>query len=204
MEDVALGALADGDNMVGFAHRLTKLPGVDLCVEPVVVLGVAQEDEVVDGDHALYTALGDAYGQLAREAVVEFNAVTAQAAEDAMAAPVGLGEPAQGQAAGIARTDIVTAHDLAPQMADAVVGGVKTHLEGQRCEVVDERAGVTAQARGVAEGALGVVTDDHRRLKTVLTRTKFVGTAMASTAIGANSRLRPSQRKKLKSTMCNR
>ena len=161
MEDVALGTLADGDDMVGLAHRLTELPGVDLRVEPVVVLGMAQEDEVVDGDHTSDATAGDAHGQLARETVVEFDTVAAQAPEDAVAAPVGLGETAQGQTAGVARADIVAAHDLAPQVADAVVGGVEAHLERQRREVVDERAGIAAQARGIAEGALGVVSDDH-------------------------------------------
>ena len=87
MEDVALGALADGDDVVGLTDGLAELPGVDLRVEPVVVLGVAQEDEVVDGDHALYTALGDAYGQLARETVEELDAVVKEVADDPLAAP---------------------------------------------------------------------------------------------------------------------
>ena len=75
VENVAAGTLADGDDMGGLADGLTELPGVDLRVYPMVIFGVAEEDEVVDGDHTGYAALTDADGQFAGKAVVELDAV---------------------------------------------------------------------------------------------------------------------------------
>ena len=65
VEDVAAGTLADGDDMGGLADGLAELPGVDLRVYPMVIFGVAEEDEVVDGDHTGDAALTDADGQFA-------------------------------------------------------------------------------------------------------------------------------------------
>ena len=50
VEDVATGTLADGDDMGGLTHRATELPGIDLTVDEMVVLGMTEEDQVVDGD----------------------------------------------------------------------------------------------------------------------------------------------------------
>ena len=60
--DVALRTFADGDDMVSLAEGMTELPGVDLRVNPVIVLWVAQENQVVDGDDALDATLANADG----------------------------------------------------------------------------------------------------------------------------------------------
>ena len=44
---------------------LQEFPGIDLRVEPVIELRMAQEDQVVDGHHALDVRLADAEGQFA-------------------------------------------------------------------------------------------------------------------------------------------
>ena len=75
LHDVALGTLADGNDVVGLADGLPELPCIDLRVNPMVELGVAEEDEVVDGDHTGDAALTDADGQFAGKAVVELDAV---------------------------------------------------------------------------------------------------------------------------------
>ena len=75
VEDVAAGTLADGDDMGGLADGLAELPGVDLRVYPMVIFGVAEEDEVVDGDDTGYASLTDADGQFAGKTVVELDAV---------------------------------------------------------------------------------------------------------------------------------
>ena len=75
VEDVTAGTLADGDDMGGLADGLAELPGVDLRVYPMVIFGVAEEDEVVDGDDTGYASLTDADGQFAGKAVVELDAV---------------------------------------------------------------------------------------------------------------------------------
>ena len=86
-DDVALCTFADGDDVVGLAKRLTELPGIDLRVEPVVVLRMTQEDEVVYGHHTLDAALADANGKLAGESVVELNTVAKEILHDTVSAP---------------------------------------------------------------------------------------------------------------------
>ena len=73
--------------MVGLADGLTELPGIELRVYPMVELGMTEEDEVVDGDDALDATATDAYGQLARQTVIELYAIATEVANDATAAP---------------------------------------------------------------------------------------------------------------------
>ena len=94
----------------------------------------------------------------------------------------------------------------------AFVGCVEAEevvVSGGTQEVVDEGAPVTAETGGVAHNTLGIKSDDvfvfHLFLNFLnanLTSTKFMGTAIASTAIGASSRLRPIQRKEFNNTIC--
>ena len=62
MDDVAAGTLGDGDDEVGLADGAAELPGVDMGVDPGVVFGMTEEDEVVDGDDTGDAALTDADG----------------------------------------------------------------------------------------------------------------------------------------------
>ena len=50
MHDVALRALADGDDMIGFTQRATELPLIETGVDSLIVFRMAQENQVVDGD----------------------------------------------------------------------------------------------------------------------------------------------------------
>ena len=84
VENVATGTLADGNDVVGLAERLTEFTGIDAGVEPAVVLRVAQEDKVVDGDHGADSRPPDAYGQFARETVEQLHAVAQQVAADTL------------------------------------------------------------------------------------------------------------------------
>ena len=212
LDDVLLRALTDGDDMVGLLERLTELPGVNLRVDLVVELRQSEEDQVVDGHHTLDAALADADGQFAREPVEELHAVALQVLHDAVAAPVGRAQfRVLGDSRGVAELHVFLLHDLFPQVVAPLVGGIQPHLQGVGGEVVHECTAVASQACTVFHDALGIIADDrivsHVRLKclnTNLTMMKFAGTAMASTAMGASSRLRPSHRKKLKSTMCSR
>ena len=61
-QDIATGALADGDDVVRLIDGATELPGIDLRIEPRIELRVAQEDEVVDGHHAADATATDAHG----------------------------------------------------------------------------------------------------------------------------------------------
>ena len=87
VDDVATGALGDGYDAVGLFQGAAEFPGVDFTVYPFVVFGMAQEDEVVDGDHGADAAAADAKGKLAGESVIELHAVAKQVADDATGAP---------------------------------------------------------------------------------------------------------------------
>ena len=157
LDDIALGALADGDDAVGFATGLTKLVGVDLGIEPMVVFGMAQEDEVVDGDDGGDGCLTDASGQLSRESVEEADAVATEVADDAVHAPE-VALQAQGSAVGIDELHVGQLLDGLPQVVAARVGSVEEQLtvgkEGG--EVGDEGAPVVAESGAVAHDSLGV------------------------------------------------
>ena len=78
LHDVALGTLADGNDVVGLLQRLTELPGINLRVRPMVELGMTQEDKVVDGHHAADATLPDAYRQLTRQPMIELHTIMSQ------------------------------------------------------------------------------------------------------------------------------
>ena len=196
--------------MIRLPEGLTELPGIDLRVDPVVELGMAQEDEVVDGDDAPDAALADADGQFARESVKHLDTVALQIAHDPLRTPQSFAE-GQMRRGGVAEPHVLLQPDLLPEMIPALIGCIETQLQRITRQIVHQGTSVTPQSCAVAHDALGVESYlqsvCHERLKclkTNLTSTKFVGTAMASTARGASSRLSPIQRKKLKSTICNR
>ena len=66
LDDIVLGTLADGNDMGGLAQGATELPGVELDIDGIVKLGMAQEYQIVDGNYAGDAALTDAKGQFAR------------------------------------------------------------------------------------------------------------------------------------------
>lgn len=87
MDDVTLGTLGDGDDEVGLFQRSAELPGIDLPVYPFVVFGMAEEDEVVDGDNRLYAALAYADGKFPAESMIELDAIAKEITGDAEGAP---------------------------------------------------------------------------------------------------------------------
>ena len=87
MDDVALGTLGDGDDEIGLFQRSAELPGIDLPVNPFVVFGMAEEDEVVDGDNRLYAALADAEGKFPAESMIELDTIAKEITNDAEGAP---------------------------------------------------------------------------------------------------------------------
>ena len=194
--------------MIGLADGLAELPGIDLRVEPVVILGMTQENEVVDGDYALDAALTDTDGQFARETMEHFHAVAPQLGNNPPRAPEGL---AKRRAIRITETNIRQLGYLAAQILTTRIGGIEAQVEVAASQIVDKRAAIAAKSCAVPDDSLGIEADGHpiaherlKCLKTKRTITKLAGTAMASTAIGASSRLRPIHRKKLKSTMWSR
>ena len=87
MYDIALRALAHGDDTVGTKAGGAELPMVDPAVDARIVVRETQEDEVVDGDHALDAFRAQSPGQLTRESVEEPHLLTRRSADDAPLAP---------------------------------------------------------------------------------------------------------------------
>ena len=85
--DIPLGTLADGNNPVGLCHRLAEFPCVEFRVEPLVILGMAQEYQVVNGDNRLDARLLDSDRKLSRQTMIELNSVLPELTYHAMGAP---------------------------------------------------------------------------------------------------------------------
>ena len=81
-EDVALGALGDGDDALRLAQRGEELAPIEEDVDGMIVFGMAKEDEVVDGDKARDASLAESTRQFARESVEEVDAVALEAVDD--------------------------------------------------------------------------------------------------------------------------
>ena len=108
--------------MVGLLQRLTELPGINLCVCPMVELGVTQEDEVVDGHHATDATLPYAYRQLPRQPMIELHTIMAQVLYHARHAP-----PCSPQALTPCKreTHIRTFHYLTTQVGTSLVRSIE-------------------------------------------------------------------------------
>ena len=87
LDDVTTGAFGNGDDKVGFFDCPVKLPSVDLAVDPFVVFGMTEEDEIVDGDDTGDAALTDAQREFSGKPVVEADVVALKVADDAAGAP---------------------------------------------------------------------------------------------------------------------
>ena len=139
--DVAFRTLADGDDMIGFFQRATEFPGIDLGIQPVVELRVAQEDEVVDGHDTADAALADTHGQFAGETMIDLDAVFLQILDDARAAPDGFVE-GHGAVLRITELEVRSGGYLAAQVVAPLVWGIETQPQagGEAGDVVDEGA----------------------------------------------------------------
>lgn len=87
MDDVAAGTLGDGDDEVGLADGAAELPGVDMGVDPGVIFGMTEEDEVVDGDDGADATAADAQGKLTGEAMIELDTIANEVADNADGTP---------------------------------------------------------------------------------------------------------------------
>ena len=159
--DVTFCALADGHYAVGLIDGVKKFLGVDLHVSTVVIFRMAHEDQIVNGDDRTDARLADAYGQLAREPMIDIDAVFQQLFDDAVRAPQRLADGGV-CVAGIAEGYVGPPHNLRAQLRNAVVGRIEAQVEGiERRQIINKRAPIIAQARAVAHNALRIKADNH-------------------------------------------
>ena len=121
---------------------------------------MAQEDEVMDGHHALDARLAKSCRQFARQPVEELYAVGHEVADDAPTAPPRL----EHAVFGIAEVDVRLDDDLLSELVVPFVGGIEAQVKTVgtcRGEVVDQRAAVAAQSCGIAYDAFCVESYCH-------------------------------------------
>ena len=162
-QNVTAGTLADSNNGVGLAESLPKLPLINLRVQPMVVFRVAQEDEVVNGDHATDAGTPQPHGQLARQPVIDGDAVGLQVVYDAARAPPGL---AQRSRVPLGVAEVHPLDYLSTQLVTPFVRSIEAQLHvavAEPYQVVDQRTSVATQSCSVAHDALGVNTYYHTK-----------------------------------------
>ena len=130
---------------------------VDPTVDEWIVLREAQEDEVVDGDHAFDALRAQSPRQLTREAVEELHLLIHGITDDAPLAPqrtTMTPEEAFGKAQCHSRQFIGTVHGLGLlRIGDKEV---QAQVGGPFCKAADDKATIVAQSRLVLRSALGV------------------------------------------------
>ena len=84
---VALGTFADSHNLVGFTTSIAKLPTIYHHVDRLVVFRMAQEYQVVNGNHALYSSLMYAHRQFASKTMIDIYMVAFQVVDDIAYSP---------------------------------------------------------------------------------------------------------------------
>ena len=148
--------------MVGLLDGLLELPCIDLRVEPVVELRMAQEDQVVDGYHAADIRLADAKGQFAAQSVIDLHTIVKQVFDNAFGPPPGFGK-GQGRIVGIAKRYVVLRNNLSPQLVTPLVGGIEAQVQLGIIlgDIVHQRPSVVAQSCAVAHNPFRVVSYLH-------------------------------------------
>ena len=130
--------------MVCLLDGPTELPRIDLRIDPWIELWMAQEDQVVDGYHALDPTLADAPGQLPAQAVIHLHLVFFQVSHNASVSPQRLLER-KNALLGVTEADPWQSLNLAAQVVMTLVRGVETQSQTvwQIGEVAHQRTAVT-------------------------------------------------------------
>ena len=144
--------------MVCLPHGVMELPGVDLHVDGLVVLRVAQEDQVVDGHHTADAVFTQSDGQFAGESVIEFYTVALEGFHHPARTPERLADKRQRESR---HTEHGLGRYLTAEAHEPLRRRIEAQLQGQGSEVAHQRAAVVAQTAAVAHQALGVETDDR-------------------------------------------
>ena len=159
---ITLSTLTDGDNMISLTDGLPELPGIDLCINPVVELRIAQEDKVMDSNHTADAALMNAPREFSREAMVQLHSVLLQILHNTMGTPDGLVKW-QVTILRIAERQSWCRKNLFTQVVTSLVRSIeiKAHTTVQSDDIVDESTSITTETCGIAHNALGIISDYH-------------------------------------------
>jgi hypothetical protein len=116
----------------------------------MIILGMAQEDEVVNGDDAANARLLESCGQFAGKTVIEFYAVGLELLYDSLLAPTGCHAelPAEGKWTGrIDKANVVSWLYLPAKLRVAFVWGIEQQLVVgvKGCKGIDKRTAIAAK-----------------------------------------------------------
>ncbi len=153
---------------------------VNLAIYPRVPLGMAFEDQIVDGDHGFDAALGESKGQFMAETMVEVDLVLPKEGAEAHTTPPSAGHFARlvdVQRRGCEWGDC-RRFQTDGRGVEVVVMVVLAMLK----EFLDQGAAVVAQSCGGAKQAFGIKSDLH--LLPVLREVPHVRDQVVGTCLG--------------------
>ena len=127
LHDVALGALANGDNAVGLFQRFVELPTVNQRVPPMIELGMAHKNKVVNGDNGVDACVFNALGQFARQAMKHLYAIAQQVFHHAATSPRRLFQRVF-RVLGVHHAQVRRTFHLSGQVFSARIGCIKQQL----------------------------------------------------------------------------
>ena len=162
LHDVALGALANGDNAVGLFQRFVELPTVNQRVPPMVELGMAHKNKVVNGDNGIDACVFNAFGQFARQAMKHLYAIAQQVFHHAATSPRCLLQRVF-RALGVHHAQVRRTFHLSGQVFSARIGCIKQQLcvRVKVRKVVNQVSSIRSQARSVTHYAFGIKAHDN-------------------------------------------
>ena len=131
----------------------------------MVILGVTQENQVMNGDHSSYACLANAYRQFARKAMIHLHTVGLELANNAARPPVGFVGRKTGNGRkriGIDEVQVRPLRNLAAQVVAPSIGCIQTQPHTiSSSKIVGQRATVAAQSCTIAHDAFGIESYRH-------------------------------------------
>ena len=162
LHDVALGTLAHRHNAVGLATSIPELVIIDDAIQPVIILRITQENQVMNGHHAAYSRAVNPHGQLIAQAVVQLHPVLQQTAFDKEGAPQSLATFHQ-EGVRLYRSHILVLQQGVIQRILAFLGNVHSVLVlvAIRSHRLYHESAVIAQPGKVGVGSLCIKSYNH-------------------------------------------
>ena len=86
-QDVFFRLLTNCNDKIRFATSALEFTGVELCINPVVILGMGKKDKIVDGNHSPNSSFTYTVREFARKSMKKLYAVALQIFHDAFGSP---------------------------------------------------------------------------------------------------------------------
>ena len=87
MQDIILRAFTDGDDAISLLAGHPELPGIDLGIDPMIILRMTEEDQVMNGHHAFDSRFPNPKGQFPGQPMEEVYPIPLEVVNDPFTAP---------------------------------------------------------------------------------------------------------------------